>query len=143
MPKKHRPKKKKIIYDDSHLEEKFIEAWIKRYPYALPIREYKFHSHRQFRLDFAWPSKKVGVEIQGYGPGHFSLIGATSDYNRHIECLRYGWKMLYFTTLHLNSKKIHLTLNIVAEFLQLPVPSEIETHNLIHPDKYIPYSKRK
>lgn len=42
-----------------------------------PEREYEFTDERDFRLDFAWPDIKVGVEIDGAGGG---------GYGRKIKC---------------------------------------------------------
>ena len=30
-----------------------------------PVREYRFHSTRRFRFDFAWPVRKVALEVEG------------------------------------------------------------------------------
>jgi len=30
-----------------------------------PVREHVFHDDRGWRLDFAWPSRRVAVEMQG------------------------------------------------------------------------------
>lgn len=30
-----------------------------------PEREYKFHATRRWRFDFAWPERKIAVEVEG------------------------------------------------------------------------------
>ncbi len=138
MAKKRR--KKKIVYDESELEEAFLKAWMKRYPKHMPALQHRFHPTRKFRFDFAWPTKKVAVEIQGYGPGHFSLLGATKDYDRLIECLKLNWRVIYFTNMHLSDKRMLSTLDTVAYFLSIPV---IKTPTNTHkPGTYIPKARR-
>lgn len=31
----------------------------------MPVREYKFHDTRKWRLDYAWPEHKIGLEVNG------------------------------------------------------------------------------
>lgn len=38
----------------------------------------------------------MAVEIQGFGPGHNSLLGMKNDYEKHNAAIVMGWKILYF-----------------------------------------------
>lgn len=65
-------------------------------------REFRFDTERMYRLDFAWPERKVGVEING---GIFlGKIGAHSsptkilrDMEKGNLLVQLGWRVLRFT----------------------------------------------
>lgn len=63
-----------------------------------PISEYKFYNLRRWRFDFAWPNKKVAIEIDG---GGFSFGGGKHMQPRDLEKLNtaaaLGWKVYRFT----------------------------------------------
>ena len=56
---------KKIPKAPSEAEERFLLHWRADGYDERPLREYKFHPRRDWRFDFAWPEKKLAVEIQG------------------------------------------------------------------------------
>ena len=58
-------------------------------------REYRFHQKRRWRFDFAWPSYKVGVEINGRGR-HQTVVGVRRDCEKLNEAIRLGWVVLVF-----------------------------------------------
>ena len=65
-----------------------------------PEREYKFHPKRRWRLDFAWPSLMLAVEIEGgvwSGGRHTSGVGFTSDCEKYNEAVCLGWRVLRVT----------------------------------------------
>lgn len=65
-----------------------------------PEREYRFHPTRMWRLDFAWPQKKVGVECEGgvwSGGRHTTGSGFTSDCEKYNEAVLLGWRILRVT----------------------------------------------
>ena len=112
--------KKRTYHTPSSLERKFFDEWKSRYPNSLPAKEYKFHPKRNFRFDFAWPTKKIAVEVQGMGPGHCSLKGMTEDYNKHFHAVQLNWKVMFLTKVHLSPNKIHETMTNLASLLSLP-----------------------
>ena len=70
-------------------------------PEVLPLREYRFHPERRWRFDFAWPSIKLAVEIQGMGMGgraggHQTAKGMQNDCDKNNEAIRLGWRVLTF-----------------------------------------------
>lgn len=88
----------------SSLELKFLEA-IKGIP--LPERELKFHQpndgekKRQWRFDFAWPDKKIAVELEGgvfTGGRHTTGAGYSKDAEKYNIAVLQGWKILRYTT---------------------------------------------
>jgi len=64
-----------------------------------PEREYRF-CERRWRLDFAFPAVKVGVEIQGgiYSHGrHVRGAGYEHDMEKANCAVLLGWKVLQFS----------------------------------------------
>jgi very-short-patch-repair endonuclease len=66
-------------------------------------REYRFHPARKWRLDFAWPARRVGVEIDGFGlrnqyGGHQTRAGRINDCAKDRAAVLLGWRILRYTT---------------------------------------------
>jgi len=62
-----------------------------------PVREYRFHPVRKFRLDFAWPELKIGVEVDGgtfNGGRHVRGIGFRNDCIKLNLLSCSGWRLL-------------------------------------------------
>lgn len=69
-----------------------------------PQREYQFHDGRKWRLDFAWPTYKVGVEIDGgiwIKGGHNTGVGSHADRNKGNAAAALGWLVLHYDEKHL------------------------------------------
>ena len=47
------------------LQDKIFMALLLKAGCGIPEKEYKFHGKRRWRIDYAWPSLKIGVEING------------------------------------------------------------------------------
>lgn len=128
---------KKIISSDgteSDLERQFLVDWRSVYPTFLPINNYEFHPVRKWRFDFAWPSHKVAVEIQGMGAGHCSLDGMTKDYDKHMGATHFNWKVIYLTKNHLLPGNVEGVIRLLAMILNIyqePKPG------------YVPLGQRK
>jgi len=129
--------KKKKSNVDSALEAKFLREWTKRYPHMTPKTQYRFHPTRKYRFDFAWPTIKIAVEVQGYGAGHTSLPGMTQDYNRHLDAMLLNWKIVFLTSVHLKSDNVDTSLKRIAKLMGIP-----STPNPIRPKGYVPLRKR-
>lgn len=68
----------------------------------LPIREYHAIDGRKYRWDFAWPDKRLLVELQGgtwsrTRTGHSTGSGIRRDCEKHNLAVLNGWKCLSFT----------------------------------------------
>lgn len=65
-----------------------------------PEREHRFHPSRRWRFDFAWPSWKLAVEIdggtfaRGRTSGHTSISGMARDREKDAEAAILGWAVL-------------------------------------------------
>ena len=102
---------KKLAYDGmyiSHLEEKMLFLLKSSKLEFGMIREYKFHPIRKWRLDFAWPDKKIGIEVHGgvwsgkFG-GHTSGAGRIRDMEKMNEAVILGWAVIEVTSVHLKN----------------------------------------
>lgn len=65
-----------------------------------PEREYRFLKPRRYRADFAWPAKRVLVEVEGgiYSNGrHVRGKGYANDCRKYSLAAADGWKVLRFT----------------------------------------------
>lgn len=64
------------------------------------VREYRFHPKRRWRFDYAIPSHKIAIEIEGgvwtYGR-HNRARGYLADMEKYNEATRLGWRLLRFT----------------------------------------------
>jgi hypothetical protein len=69
----------------SRLEEKFSTLWQKEFA-TIPLeREYRFAPPRRYRLDFAYLSGKVAIEINGgnwIGGRHSTADGLAKEYEK-------------------------------------------------------------
>jgi len=65
-----------------------------------PEREFKFHSERKWRMDFAWPDISLAVEVEGgiwnYGR-HNRPQGFIADTEKYNAASVMGWTLLRFT----------------------------------------------
>ena len=80
----------------SAAEQAFEASWKAVEPNgADTTREHRFHPTRQWRFDFAWPSQKLAVEIDGRGR-HQTVVGVRADCEKMNEAIRLGWRVLRF-----------------------------------------------
>lgn len=64
-----------------------------------PVREYSAIPGRRYRWDFAWPDKRVLVEINGgtYAHmGHSTGSGIARDYEKSNLAMLAGWRTFVF-----------------------------------------------
>ncbi len=88
-------------YKLSDLEIKFME-WLNLMGYIGYVIQYSPKiKGRKWRLDFAYPCHKIGIEIQGInyttGYGHQNPSTIKKDYEKHNALTSEGWRMFYFT----------------------------------------------
>lgn len=73
--------------------------WIKHNLGATP--EHRFHATRRWRFDYAWPSIKLALEVEGgtwAGGRHTTGAGYSRDCEKYNEALIIGWRVLRVTT---------------------------------------------
>lgn len=85
----------------SDLEQTFLFYWRALVPSAPePVSEHRFDATRRWRFDFAWPDKKVAVEIEGgtHANGrHNRAAGYAKDCEKYNAAAEAGWRVLRYT----------------------------------------------
>ena len=86
------------------------------------VKEFRFHETRKWRFDYAFPSHKVAIEVDGgvwTGGRHINPQGYINDMEKLNTAASMGWLMLRITTDDRFSRKtyelIKNTLKINAE----------------------------
>lgn len=85
----------------------------------IPEREHRFHSVRRFRFDFAYPEKKIAIEVEGGTWGksrHTSGIGYKNDCEKYNLAAIDGWYVLRVTGDHIKSG---LAIDWIAQILKI------------------------
>lgn len=71
-----------------------------------PTRQHRFHPSRLWRFDFAWPSHKFAVEVDGgiwiHG-GHSRGSGQLADMEKQAEAVILGWRLIRVADRHLRT----------------------------------------
>lgn len=64
-----------------------------------PQAEYRFHPERKWRLDYAWPDARVGVEVNGnaWGVKGGGRHGKAADLEKMNAAQALGWAVFQFT----------------------------------------------
>jgi very-short-patch-repair endonuclease len=65
-----------------------------------PLRQHRFHPKRRWLLDFAWPARKVAMEVDGgtwSGGRHVQGAGYEKDCEKLNEAALLGWTVLRVT----------------------------------------------
>ena len=64
-----------------------------------PEREYRFDPKRRWRFDFAWPSLRIAVEIEGgvwVRGRHVRPTGYLADLEKYNRAVVLGWRVLRY-----------------------------------------------
>ena len=66
------------------------------------VREYRFHAERRWRLDLAFPERKLAVEVEGFAAGgtagrHQRAAGFAADCEKYSELAIAGWRLIRVT----------------------------------------------
>ena len=78
----------------------------------IPEREITFSEDRKWRFDYAWPDKRIAVEIQG---GRYHRGNMAKDYEKLNEAVRLGWRVIQFDSTMLASEVKRIS---VCEYLE-------------------------
>ena len=87
-------------FPNSDKAGEFAAAWFAMFGDELPFeREYRFHPARRWRFDFAWPDRRVAVEIDGNawhvrGGGRHAQ---DADREKHNEAVLAGWAVFHLS----------------------------------------------
>lgn len=64
------------------------------------VSEHKFHPTRNWRFDYAWPEKRIALEVEGgvfSGGRHTNPNGFMGDMEKYNECVLHGWRLIRTT----------------------------------------------
>ena len=89
----------------SDVEAQFLFQ-IRALELPMPEREYRFHPVRKWRFDFAYPDRMLAIEIHGgvWTQGrHTRGSGFTKDCEKYTEAAILGWRILHFTSTHVET----------------------------------------
>jgi len=90
-----------------------IKAFCSTNGIPMPTTEYRFHSERRWRFDYAWPYKMVALEIEGgiWVKGrHVRGKGYENDCRKYNEAAVNGWRVLRVTTGMVRNGEMFSTL---------------------------------
>jgi len=79
-----------------------------------PQREFPFHPTRKWRIDFAWPSRKLAVEIDGgiwTNGSHSRGSGLVRNMEKRNAMAVMGWRLLCYTPQLINMTQIREAVN--------------------------------
>lgn len=73
----------------------------------VPVTEYRFHPTRMWRLDYAWPDRKLALEVEGGiwrrgGGAHSHPQNIVRDLQKYSEAAILGWRVLRVAPEHLS-----------------------------------------
>ncbi len=85
-----------------------------------PVREYQFAASigRRWRLDVAWPDRRLGAEVEGgswVAGRHTRGAGFEKDCEKYNAAVLLGWSVLRFTGAMIRSG---VAINTITQFMQ-------------------------
>lgn len=88
--------------------------------FGLPpaVQEYRFHPARRWRFDFAWPDRKIAVEVEGgtwSGGRHTRGSGFEADCDKYNAAALDGWTVFRFTAKHIDSGEAVLIIRAALQ----------------------------
>lgn len=62
-----------------------------------PVTEHRFDAVRRWRFDYAWPDRRVALEVEGgvwVGGRHNRPAGFCKDLEKYSEAAAQGWRLI-------------------------------------------------
>ena len=82
------------------LESSTFAASLRKSGIPYPTPELRFDSSRRWRFDYAWPDKKIALEVEGgvwTGGRHTRGKGFLADMEKYNSAAAQGWRVLRCT----------------------------------------------
>lgn len=101
----------------SDLEETFLYYVKLLTSLPPPVRQFAAIPGRKFRFDFAWPVKRLLVEIQGgiwTQGGHSRGAGMKRDHEKANMAAALGYRVMYFNSDFADDPETHVALVVAA-----------------------------
>jgi hypothetical protein len=95
------------------ISEVLPAGWAWNYPVVLGGRQLGFPTN--YKLDFAWPHLKVGLEVDG--GSHTALARQQQDRKKEAKLAELGWKVLRVSNVQ--TEKLSTTLKLKAHLTTL------------------------
>jgi len=105
-PAKRKAKPREPKERQKSAPEAMLELQIRADRLPIPEAEHKFHAGRNWRIDLAWPTLRLGVEIEGgiwTGGRHTRGSGFTADCEKYAELAIAGWRLIRVTPEHIRT----------------------------------------
>lgn len=85
------------------------------------VREYRFDASRKWSFDFAFPSQRLAIEVDGRR--HRTMRGQRTDSEKLNEAVRQGWRILHAPASGMSGVKARELVRLVWELLCCPPSS--------------------
>ena len=126
----------------SRLEAKFALYWHGLGGPELE-REFRFHSERKWRADFAHVASRTLIEIEGGiyvagGGRHNRSAGFIADAEKYLEAFLAGWSVVRLTSAQITAPNVECLIRRVRidsgtkAYGDLPAPSATRPHAAQH-----------
>jgi len=93
--------------------------WFEQMGLPKPDAEYRFHPSRRWRFDYAWPQKRIALEVEGgiwIQGRHVRGYGYEKDIEKYNQAQLLGWIVLRTVPRKLmTSATINLIKRAIAE----------------------------
>lgn len=99
-----------------------------------PVREHRFAAPRRWRFDYAWPERRLALEIEGgtwTGGRHVRGQGYERDCEKYNAAALAGWTVLRVTTAMVRDGRA-LALLQEAFSTNASAPDTTEKRSLVH-----------
>lgn len=114
------------ITKKTNLEEMFAFQ-LKAANLPEPQREYRFHKTRKWRFDFAYPDRKIAIEIEGgtytRKSRHTSPIGYRQDICKYNAATALGWDVYRGDTMMVRDG------SLIAQIVEIMTEERDESNN--------------
>ena len=102
----------------STLERAFLYYWrVLAEDLPAPVSEHRFAPPRRWRFDFAWPDRKVALELEGgtYSGGrHVRPDGYAADAEKYNAAVLHGWRVLRYTGAMLDADQARVVREVAT-----------------------------
>jgi very-short-patch-repair endonuclease len=86
------------------------DCFFTHYKLPIPTREYKFHKDRKWRIDFAFVSVRLAIEMEGgiFTRGrHTRPMGFSNDIEKYNALTESGWILLRYPPNKVDFEQIY------------------------------------
>jgi very-short-patch-repair endonuclease len=83
-----------------------------------PVKEYRFHPTRRWRLDYAFPEVRLAVELEGgvwTRGAHIRPCGFLEDMEKYNMLAEFGWVLLRYQPKYIGYDQIVRTYRMLEK----------------------------